>query len=98
MLKEMVEPYMLRRTKAQVACDLPSKTEHVLLCRLTQAQRREYETFLGSSEMEGIINGDRNSLYGIDILRKICNHPDLILRERDRVSDGGEEEEEFPRG
>lgn len=31
--------------------------------------------------MEQIFEGSRNSLYGIDILRKICNHPDLLERD-----------------
>lgn len=26
-----------------------------------------------------MINGLKNPLYGIDVLRKICNHPDLLL-------------------
>jgi DNA excision repair protein ERCC-6 len=28
--------------------------------------------------MQSILKGSRQSLYGIDILRKICNHPDLL--------------------
>ena len=30
--------------------------------------------------MEAILAGDRNALAGIDVLRKICNHPDLLQR------------------
>ncbi|KAK5189122.1 DNA repair protein rhp26, partial [Cryomyces antarcticus] len=39
--------------------------------------REAYEAFLGSEEMKSIMNGKRQALYGIDILRKISNHPDL---------------------
>ncbi|KAI0835591.1 SNF2 family N-terminal domain-containing protein [Hypoxylon sp. FL0890] len=77
-LKDTISPFLLQRLKVDVAADLPNKTERVLFCHLTRAQREAYEYFLGSKEMEAILNGTRNSLYGIDILRKICNHPDLV--------------------
>lgn len=67
--------------KADVNAHLPTKTEHVLFCSLTAVQRSSYRAFLASSEVEQIFNGDRNSLYGIDVMRKICNHPDLLERE-----------------
>ena len=31
-------------------------------------------------EVDAILAGDRNALAGIDVLRKICNHPDLLQR------------------
>ena len=76
-LKDTISPYLLQRFKVDVAADLPSKSEKVLFCRLTKLQREAYETFLESDELKAIINGKRQVLYGIDILRKICNHPDL---------------------
>lgn len=74
-------PYLLRRMKADVDAQLPKKTEHVLFCGLTHEQRSVYRAFLASSEVEQIFDGSRNSLYGIDVMRKICNHPDLLERE-----------------
>lgn len=76
-LKDLVSPYLLLRLKMNVAKDLPAKEEKILFCRLTPIQRAAYEKFL-SEELEGILSGRRNALYGIDILRKICNHPDLL--------------------
>lgn len=76
-LKSAISPYLLQRFKVDVAADLPKKTERVLFCNLTRQQRRAYEDFLGSDDMRSILSGTRQSLYGIDILRKICNHPDL---------------------
>lgn len=76
-LKDAISPYLLQRFKLDVASDLPKKTEQVLFCRLTKPQRNAYETFLRSDDMKSILDGKRNSLFGIDILRKICNHPDL---------------------
>ncbi|KAK8214195.1 SNF2 family N-terminal domain-containing protein [Phyllosticta capitalensis] len=77
-LKEMISGYLLQRFKVDVAADLPKKTERVLFCRLTKIQREKYEEFLDSNDMKSIFNGKRQALYGIDILRKITNHPDLV--------------------
>ncbi|KAL8762611.1 MAG: hypothetical protein Q9184_001412 [Pyrenodesmia sp. 2 TL-2023] len=76
-LKDTISPYLLQRFKIDVASDLPKKTEQVLFCKLTRPQREAYEGFLGSDDLKSIMNGKRQVLYGVDILRKICNHPDL---------------------
>lgn len=76
-LKDAISPYLLQRFKVDVAADLPKKSEQVLFCKLTKRQRKDYEAFLASSDMDAIMLGKRQVLYGIDILRKICNHPDL---------------------
>ncbi|XVF32372.1 hypothetical protein REPUB_Repub17cG0076400 [Reevesia pubescens] len=80
-LRDLIMPYLLRRMKADVNAHLPKKTEHVLFCSLTAEQRSVYRAFLASSDVEQILDGSRNSLYGIDVMRKICNHPDLLERE-----------------
>ena len=77
-LKDTISPYLLQRFKVDVAADLPKKSERVLFCKLTKLQRDAYEWFLGSEEMKSIMAGKRQALYGVDILRKICNHPDLV--------------------
>ncbi|KYK61124.1 hypothetical protein DCS_02265 [Drechmeria coniospora] len=77
-LKETIGEYLLQRLKVDVAADLPEKTEQVLFCKLTDGQREAYEAFLHSDEVSAILNRKRQSLYGIDVLRKICNHPDLL--------------------
>lgn len=79
-LKDAITPYLLQRFKIDVAADLPKKSEQVLFCKLTMPQLEAYRAFLGSEEMQSILNGRRRPLYGIDILRKICNHPDLLER------------------
>jgi DNA excision repair protein ERCC-6 len=76
-LKDAVSPYLLQRFKVDVATDLPQKKEQVLFCKLTKQQRMAYENFLKSEEMHSIQNGKRQMLYGVDYLRKVCNHPDL---------------------
>ncbi|KAI7984027.1 Protein CHROMATIN REMODELING 8 [Camellia lanceoleosa] len=80
-LRDLIMPYLLRRMKSDVNAHLPKKTEHVLFCSLTAEQRSVYRAFLASSDVEQIFDGNRNSLFGIDVMRKICNHPDLLERE-----------------
>lgn len=81
-LRDLISPYLLRRVKTDVAKDLPEKKEMVLFCKLTQYQKKKYLEFLHSDELTKIENGKRHVLYGIDILRKICNHPDLLERDK----------------
>lgn len=83
-LRDLISPYLLRRVKADVAKDLPAKKEMVLFCKLTQFQRKKYLEFLHSKELDQIRNGKRQVLFGIDVLRKICNHPDLLDRDEKR--------------
>lgn len=90
-LKNIITPYMLRRTKAEVQehIKLPEKNEQVLFCALTQEQRDLYMGSLMSSTVRSIL--DKESRYGdplrarvlvaLSTLRKICNHPDLYLYE-----------------
>ncbi|GKT53935.1 DNA repair and recombination protein rad26 [Colletotrichum tofieldiae] len=77
-LKETISQYLLQRLKTDVASDLPEKTEQVLFCKLTPEQNEEYIRFIHSDAVSQIMAKKRQALYGIDILRKICNHPDLV--------------------
>ncbi|KAL4452053.1 hypothetical protein ABPG75_007715 [Micractinium tetrahymenae] len=79
-LRDLISPYLLRRRKADVQAQLPQKTEQVLFCTLTQEQRALYRGYLSSKELQEIFAGSRTALAGIDILRKTCNHPDLLER------------------
>ena len=76
-LKESIKMHYLSRLKSDVAADLPKKTEKVIFCRLTKPQREAYEAVLGSEQVNAVLTGKAKSLAAIDILRKICNHPDL---------------------
>ena len=84
-LRDLISPYLLRRLKADVALHLPKKTEQVLFCPLTATQRDAYRAYLASKDVAAILDGQREALAGIDVLRKIVNHPDLL----DRVRCGG---------
>lgn len=78
MLRDLINPYLLRRMKVDVASDLPKKNEQVLFCKLTKPQRSAYLKFISSKDMDAILERRRQVLYGIDIVRKICNHPDIM--------------------
>jgi DNA excision repair protein ERCC-6 len=84
-LRDLINPYVLRREKKDVALDLPSKTEQVLFCELTQAQRAAYTKLLRArlveqaQELRGEQAGGSYALLSaITMLRKCCNHPDLL--------------------
>lgn len=79
-LRDIIQPFLLRRVKADVAQQLPPKEEHILFCQLTAEQRQLYRQCLASDDIQAIIDGERNVLAGIDLLRKVCNHPLLVCR------------------
>ncbi len=41
-LHALIDPFVLRRTKRDVACDLPEKLEHVVLANMPASQRKLY--------------------------------------------------------
>lgn len=59
---------------------MPSKTEHVLFCRLSQRQRSMYEAYIKSDAVMRMVRGNSGGqlLGAITMLRKIANHPDLV--------------------
>lgn len=80
-LRDLIKPFLLRRLKRNVLMNnksLPEKKEEIVFCKITPYQRKLYESFIFSDEVDAIIERKRNLLAGIDILRKICNHPDLL--------------------
>src|SRR5690606_15056738 len=44
-LQEKIRPFILRRTKRQVASELPEKTEMVIYCEMNAIQRRIYDNY-----------------------------------------------------
>ncbi|KAK5070048.1 DNA repair protein rhp26 [Lithohypha guttulata] len=87
-LKDAISPYLLQRFKIDVAADLPKKSEQVLFCKLTKLQRKLYQDFLNSGDLDAIMAGKRQVLYGVDFLRKICNHPDLTAHRQLSIKPG----------
>lgn len=80
-LRDLIEPCLLRRRKKEVkeVARMPAKTEHVLFCRLSRRQRLMYEAYLRSDEVQRVVRGTGQLLAAVTMLRKICNHPDLVI-------------------
>ncbi|WP_426058251.1 DEAD/DEAH box helicase [Hymenobacter sp. B1770] len=84
-LRQKVNPFVLRRTKAQVATELPDKTEMVLYCEMGTEQRQVYEAcrqefrakLMGLHE-ETPGKSSLHILQGLTKLRQICNSPALL--------------------
>jgi len=79
-LRDIINPYILRRVKSDVAQHLPPKNEQVLFCNLTHEQYALYQNFLGkhANEIADITAGKLSLFRVIHYLRKIVNHPDLL--------------------
>lgn len=84
-LQQKIRPFILRRTKEQVAKELPDKTEIVLYCEMGAEQREVYEAnkkeiqdfILGKQEDE-LPKSSMHVLKSITTLRQICNSAALL--------------------
>ena len=84
-LQKKINPFLLRRTKSQVAKELPDKTEMVLYCEMGEEQRKVYDTykqefraFLIATSNQKKYMDSMHVLAGLTKLRQICNSPALI--------------------
>lgn len=85
-LKRLIHPFTLRRTKEQVATDLPDKTVTVLWCTMEAEQRKLYNQYkdnyrgklLKRIDEEGIGKSGIYVLEGLLRLRQLCDHPALL--------------------
>lgn len=87
-LQKRVRPFILRRTKKQVARELPDKTEMVLYCEMGEEQKKvydsyknEYRNFLLTHKEEDLSKYSMHVLKGMTQLRQICNSPALLKEE-----------------
>jgi SNF2 family DNA or RNA helicase len=85
-LAARVRPFLLRRTKMQVAKDLPERIEEDLLCELEGEQqtlykaelKRAQQMLLGISTASQLNKNRFNLLTSLLRLRQICCHPKLV--------------------
>ena len=83
-LQRRIRPLMLRRTKEQVAADLPPKIEQTLEVTLNPAHRRVYDRHLQRERMRvlGLIDDmDRNRIAifkSLTTLRRLCLDASLV--------------------
>ena len=86
LLIRRIQPFLLRRTKNQVACELPKKTEITRAIQLTGKQRDLYEAIRMSTEREvrqaiakqGLGKSHLILLDALLKLRQVCCDPRLL--------------------
>ncbi len=86
MLQKLTAPFILRRTKEQVAKDLPDKTESILWCSMGMEQKDMYNSIkesikgnlLLNLKTEGVEKSKLAVLQGIMKLKQVCNSPLLL--------------------
>lgn len=94
LLASALRPFILRRTKAQVAKDLPAKNEQTIYCEMEPAQHKLYDelrdhyrrTLLGLIDERGLKRAKIQVLEALLRLRQAACHPGLIDKKRARES------------
>ncbi|MBC7744296.1 MAG: DEAD/DEAH box helicase [Flavobacterium sp.] len=85
-LQAMIKPFILRRTKSQVATELPPKTENLFYCQMSEDQNEYYEKIKSEYRNELLMSLEDGTfsrsqvkvLQGLTKLRQIANHPLMI--------------------
>jgi intein/homing endonuclease/superfamily II DNA or RNA helicase len=90
LLAQALRPFILRRTKGQVAKDLPAKQEQTIFCELEPEQRKLYNelrdhyrsTLLDRVARDGVAKSKMQALEALLRLRQAALHPGLIDKKR----------------
>jgi len=89
LLQQKIKPFILRRTKQEVAQELPEKTEVVLPCnmgaeqrRIYQAYEKEFREYISAITNEELEKKTVHVLRGLTRLRQICDSPVLLGADR----------------
>ncbi|MGE7774971.1 SNF2-related protein [Chitinophaga sp. NPDC101104] len=84
-LQQKVKPFILRRTKKQVARELPERTEMTIYCEMNAEQRKIYDAYeqelrdyIANKTDDEIHRNSMHVLTGLTKLRQICNSPVLL--------------------
>lgn len=86
LLARAVRPFLLRRTKAQVASDLPPKLEQTIYVEMSAKERKRYEelrdhyrkSLLARVRRDGMARSKMHVLEALLRLRQAACHPGLI--------------------
>lgn len=89
MLAKGIRPFVLRRTKREVAADLPDKFEETIFCQMGKRQRALYselrehyrDSLLGMVKQQGMNKSRMHVLEALLRLRQAACHPALLDRE-----------------
>ncbi len=85
LLRKIVFPFILRRTKGDVARELPPKVESFYYCAMTEEQQQVYNRWrdyyrahvMQQIDLQGLQKSRMYVLEGLTKLRQICCHPRL---------------------
>ncbi len=88
LLAHALRPFLLRRTKEQVAKELPAKIEQTIYCEMEAEQKKLYDglrdhyraSLLGKIERDGIAKSKIQVLEALLRLRQAACHPGLVDR------------------
>lgn len=92
MLKQMVEPFILRRVKTDknIIKDLPEKIEQKVYCQLTKEQASLYQTIVDETEekLRNAESKEKNAIFISSLLKlkQVCNHPAQLLQDGSEFS------------
>jgi SNF2 family DNA or RNA helicase len=86
LLSQALRPFILRRTKQQVARELPEKTEQTIFCELEGPQKKQYEelrqhyrvSLLDRVKTQGLGRSKMHVLEALLRLRQAACHPGLL--------------------
>lgn len=89
-LRKKVSCFMLRRVKSEVLKELPPKIEQISFCHLEKEQNILYQEILANVKREieetveekGFNKSRIHILAGLMKLRQVCNHPVLLLKDK----------------
>lgn len=91
-LTTLVNKCLIRRTSALLTKYLPVKFEMIICCQLTPLQKQLYLNYINSESIRKTVTGNAqaktlSTLASITTLKKLCNHPDLVL---DKIREGAD--------
>ena len=97
----LINPFILRRHKSQVATDLPEKVENTHYSIMSEDQQKEYDevkeyyrnNILNHISQNGLDKSQIMLLQGLTKLRQIANHPKMV--DKDYQSDSGKMRDVF---
>lgn len=92
-LGNIVNRCLIRRTSNLLTKYLPVKFEMIICCQLSPLQKQLYLNYINSESIRRTMQENEESrptlstLASITTLKKLCNHPDLVM---DKIMEGSE--------
>lgn len=78
-VSHLLRKFILITIVSQPIYLVPVKYEHVVFCGLSEFQLSLYRLFITSPEIKALLRGQNSQpLKAINILKKLCNHPELL--------------------